>query len=69
MSEQIDDDGQEFIPYPCEHEIALGTLHDPPAFCENDALPGSEFCEAHDPDFIEDRLVERAEAAREDTYL
>lgn len=65
MMEQLDDDGQEFIPEPCGFETRPATWIDPPEFCEEDAVPGREFCERHDPDAVEDYLVDQAEAARE----
>lgn len=36
-------------PEPCSYVLHRRTLWDPPEFCENDQMPGSEFCSAHQP--------------------
>lgn len=62
----LDFEEEEPAPEPCAFEIRHATYYDPPEFCEEDALPGSEFCAAHDPDAYDDYLEERAERLRED---
>lgn len=51
-------------PEPCEFLIDLGSYSDPPLYCDEDALPGSEFCARHDPDAEDDLAVQRAEDKR-----
>ena len=51
---------------PCEAEVWRGGYYDPPEFCDEEALPGTDFCAGHDPDALEDYLVTQAEARRED---
>lgn len=53
-------------PEPCGYETRHATAIDPPEYCENDALEGSEFCDMHDPDARDDYLAEQAEARKED---
>lgn len=53
-------------PEPCAAETRAATYLDPPEFCEEDSLPGSEFCAGHDPDAYDDHLESLAEARRED---
>lgn len=64
MSEQLN------APEPCAAETRRATYIDPPEYCEEDALPGSDFCYWHDPDGAEaDHAEALAEARREDMYL
>lgn len=64
----FEEDEEEPVRY-CEAETFRGTYYDPPEFCEEEALPGSDYCEGHDPDVAEGRAAERAEAMREERYV
>lgn len=62
--------GDAETPEPCAAETRPATWIDPPEFCEEDALPGSEFCYGHDPDgAAADAAEARAEALREEGRL
>lgn len=45
----------------CQAETWPATLVDPPAYCEEEAAPDSDYCPDHDPDAAADRLEEIAE--------
>lgn len=34
-------------PEPCQGYTSYGSYYEPPTFCEEDALPGSDFCRRH----------------------
>lgn len=57
---------EEEFPEPCAFETRRASYYDPPEFCWNDAVPGSEFCESHDPDAYDDWLIGQAEARKEE---
>lgn len=49
----------------CAFEVRRPTFIDPPEYCEEESVPGSEFCAGHDPDALDDALEAVAEARKE----
>lgn len=52
-------------PEPCQYLERLGSYYDAPEWCEEDALPGSDFCHRHDPDAEDDLRISLAEDRRD----
>lgn len=46
---------------PCLAEAHPGSHLEPPTYCDEEAIEGSDYCRGHDPDAAADRLEELAE--------